>query len=382
MKKFLKLYSTEFVFGLVSLLFIILTGAEILKPMNITAIFLQNSYIFILTTGMAICMTSKDNIDISIGSFVCFICAMGGVLMAIMKLNTAFTIVLLLILGLSWGCLSGYLIGYLSIPAWVTTLGGYLGFRGLGVALINTFSTTGSIVGINPDFMRLFSGKIFPAPINSFGQSSFFFCIILAILSIAYRFYSLRKEGSQITKTFIFGCVLAFIVSILIGVSFALTGGVPVSLVWMLTVVGITAIWIEKSAEGRKLIMLGANMENARIAGVYVRRAILMTYVFMALCATLTGCIVLARFHASSSYAGVNFEMDTIAACVIGGVSMHGGRQKIFKAVLGAALIGIINLGLSLIGVDMNWQWIIKGIIIVISVSFDMYLKKDRDEQI
>ena len=102
MKKFLKLYSTEFVFGLVSLLFIILTGAEILKPMNITAIFLQNSYIFILTTGMAICMTSKDNIDISIGSFVCFICAMGGVLMAIMKLNTAFTIVLLLILGLLW----------------------------------------------------------------------------------------------------------------------------------------------------------------------------------------------------------------------------------------------------------------------------------------
>ena len=142
----------------------------------------------------------------------------------------------------------------------------------------------------------------------------------------------------------------------------------------------ITQIWIEKSAEGRKLIMLGANPENARIAGVNVKRAVFMTYIFMALCATLTGCIVLARFHASSSYAGVNFEMDTIAACAIGGVSLYGGKQRILKAILGAALIGIINLGLSLIGIDMNWQWIIKGIIIVAFVSFDMYLKKDRYE--
>ena len=380
MKRILKLYSTEIVFGFVSLLFIILTGAEILKPMNITAIFLQNSYIFILATGMAICMTSRGNIDISISSFVCFICAMGGVFMAVMKLNTGFTIILLLILGLLWGCLSGYLISYLKIPAWVTTLGGYLSFRGLGVALINTFSTTGSIVGIDQSFMKLFSGKIFSSPIGSFGQGSLLFCIILAVSAITYKLYSLRKEGSSITKSVIFGCALSFAVSLVIGVSFSLTGGVPVSFVWMIIVVGITQIWIEKSAEGRKLIMLGANPENARIAGVNVKRAVLMTYIFMALCATLTGCIVLARFHASSSYAGVNFEMDTIAACAIGGVSLYGGKQRILKAILGAALIGIINLGLSLIGIDMNWQWIIKGIIIVAFVSFDMYLKKDRYE--
>ena len=378
MKKFLKLYSTEIVFALVSLLFIILTGTEILRPMNITAIFLQNSYIFILVVGMAICMTSKENIDISIGSFVCFICAMGGVFMAVYKLGTFISIILLFILGILWGLLSGYLIAYLKIPAWVTTLGGYLGFRGLGVALINTFSSTGSIVGIDRSFMRLFSGKIFPSKINTFGPGSLIFCIILAISAIAYKLYSLRKEGERLNRSVTVGCLLALILSIIIGISFGLTGGVPVCFVWVFIVVGATAIWLEKSAEGRKLIMLGANPENARIAGVNVKRAVLMTYVFMAVCATLTGCIVLARFHASSSYAGINFEMDTIAACAVGGVSLYGGKQKIFKAVLGAALIGIINLGLSLIGVDMNWQWIIKGIIIVISVSFDMYLKKDR----
>lgn len=378
MKKFLKLYSTEIVFALVSLLFIILTGTEILRPMNITAIFLQNSYIFILVVGMAICMTSKENIDISIGSFVCFICAMGGVFMAVYKLGTFISIILLFILGILWGLLSGYLIAYLKIPAWVTTLGGYLGFRGLGVALINTFSSTGSIVGIDRSFMRLFSGKIFPSKINTFGPGSLIFCIILAISAIAYKLYSLRKEGERLNRSVAVGCMLALILSIIIGISFGLTGGVPVCFVWVFIVVGATAIWLEKSAEGRKLIMLGANPENAMIAGVNVKRAVLMTYVFMAVCATLTGCIVLARFHASSSYAGINFEMDTIAACAVGGVSLYGGKQKIFKAVLGAALIGIINLGLSLIGVDMNWQWIIKGIIIVISVSFDMYLKKDR----
>lgn len=380
MKKFLKLYSTETVFALVSLLFIILTGTEILKPMNITAIFLQNSYIFILVVGMAICMTGKDNIDISIGSFVCFICAMGGVFMAVMKLNTLLSIILLFILGILWGILSGYLIAYLKIPAWITTLGGYLAFRGLGVALINTFSSTGSIVGINESFMKLFSGKIFPSKIDTFGPASLIFCLILAIAGILYKLYSLRKEGNRLTRSVITGCIFVFIAAIVIGVSFGLTGGVPVSFVWMIAIVCLTAVWIEKSAKGRKLIMLGANPVNARIAGVNVKRAVLLTYVFMALCATLTGCIVLARFHASSSYAGINFEMDTIAACAVGGVSLYGGKQKVFKAVLGAALIGIINLGLSLIGVDMNWQWIIKGIIIVISVGFDMYFRKDRYE--
>ena len=126
--------------------------------------------------------------------------------------------------------------------------------------------------------------------------------------------------------------------------------------------------------------MLGSNLENARIAGVNTKRAIVLTYIFMAICATLTGCIVLARFHASSSYAGVNFEMDTIAACAIGGYSMQLGKQKIYKGILGAGLIGIINLGLSLIGLDMNYQLIIKGIIILLAVSFDRYLKKDKYE--
>ncbi len=380
MKKYLRLYSTEIVFILVSLFFILLTSAEILRPMNITAIFLQNSYIFILVVGMAICMSVKDNIDISIGSFVCFICAMGGVFMSIMKINTLLSIILLLILGIMWGCLAGYIIAYFNIPAWVTTLGGYLAFRGLGVALISQFSNTGSIVGINDSFLKLFSGKIFPSKIGSFGYASLIFCLVLASLGIIYKILSIRKEGSRITSSMVIGLAVAYLLSIWIGICFALTGGVPVSFIWMLIIVCTTAVWIDKTSEGRRLLMLGANLENARIAGVDTKRAVLMTYVFMSLCATVTGCIVLARFHASSSYAGVNFEMDTIAACAVGGVSLHGGKRKIFKAVLGAAMIGVINLGLSLLGVDMNWQWIIKGITILIAVTFDRYLKKDRFE--
>ena len=380
MKKYLKLYSTEIIFILVSILFVVLTSFEMLNPMNITAIFLQNSYVFILVVGMTFCMSVKDNIDISVGSFVCFICTMGGVFMSVLKLNTFVSVILLFILGILWGLLAGSIIAYFNIPTWITTLGGYLAFRGLGVALINQFSNTGSIVGINDSFIRLFSGKAFSSKIGSFGYGSLLFCILLAILFIVYRIHSDKKEGIKINKLSITSYIIAVIVSIVIGVSFALTGGVPISFIWMIILVGISVIWIDKTANGRKLIMLGSNIENARLAGVNTNKAIVLTYIFMAICATLTGCIVLARFHASSSYAGVNFEMDTIAACAIGGYSMQLGKQKIYKGILGAGLIGIINLGLSLIGLDMNYQLIIKGIIILLAVSFDRYLKKDKYE--
>lgn len=380
MKKYIKNYSTEIVFTLVSILFILLTSFEILSPMNITAIFLQNSYIFILVVGMVIVMTIKDNIDISVGSFVCFICAMGGVLMSVFKLNTGLSILVLFILGVLWGCVAGYIIAYFKIPAWITTLGGYLAFRGLGLAIINHFSNAGSIVGINDDFLRLFSGRIFSSPIGTFGFMSLLFCILLATLIVAYKIYTFKKEGFNIQIIHIIEFIIIYALFSLIGISFAYTGGVPVSFMWMVIVVGIMAIWIDQTSEGRKLVMLGSNVENARIAGIDTKRVIVMTYIFMAICATLTGCVVLARFHASSSYAGLNFEMDTIAACAIGGFSLQGGKQKIFKGILGAALIGIINLGLSLLGVDMNWQWIIKGTIIVLAVCLDKYLKKDQYE--
>ena len=380
MKKYLKFYSTEIVFILVSILFILLTSFEILNPMNITAIFLQNSYVFILVVGMTFCMSVKDNIDISVGSFACFICTMGGVFMSVLKINTLLSVILLFILGILWGLLAGYIIAYFSIPAWITTLGGYLAFRGLGVALINNFSNTGSIVGIHDSFIRLFSGKAFATRIGTFSYGSLLFCILLAILFITYRYLSDKKEAVKTSTLSIISYIIALIISIVIGVSFALTGGVPISFIWMILLVGISVIWIDKTTNGRKLIMLAANLENARLAGINTNKAIILTYVFMAICATLTGCIVLARFHASSSYAGVNFEMDTIAACAIGGYSMHLGKQKIYKGILGAGLIGIINLGLSLIGFDMNYQLIIKGIIILLAVSFDRYLKKDKYE--
>ena len=380
MKKYIKLYSTEIVFIFVSLLFILLTSFEILNPMNITAIFLQNSYVFILVVGMTFCMSIKDNIDISVGSFVCFICAMGGVFMSIFKFNTLLSIILLFILGILWGLIAGYIIAYFHIPAWITTLGGYLAFRGLGVALINYYSNTGSIVGINDNFIKLFSGKVFSTKIGTFSYGSLLFCILLAILFILYRIISNKKENIKINTISIISYIMILFMFIVIGISFALNAGIPISFIWMILLVCISIIWIDKTVNGRKLIMLGANIENARLAGINTKKAIVLTYIFMAICATLTGCIVLARFHASSSYAGVNFEMDTIAACAIGGYSMHLGKQKIYKGILGAGLIGIINLGLSLIGFDMNYQLIIKGIIILLAVIFDRYLKKDKYE--
>jgi putative multiple sugar transport system permease protein len=146
----------------------------------------------------------------------------------------------------------------------------------------------------------------------------------------------------------------------------------------MIVTVGIPTIWFDTTSRGRKLVMLGSNPANASLGGVNTKKAVLLTYVFMALCSTLTACLVLARFHAASSYAGLNFEMDVIAACVIGGVSVYGGRQEIIGAVMGAVLIGVINLGLSLLGINMTWQMIAKGAIILFAISLDIYIKRQQ----
>ncbi|WP_408070532.1 ABC transporter permease subunit [Butyrivibrio sp. JL13D10] len=376
MRKNLENNSHLYIFIILIALFAILTGGDILSPMNVSSLFLQNSHIFILVAGMTICMCKKGNLDISIGSFICFVCAMGGVFLSILKLGTPLSIILLFVVGILWGCLVGFIISYCNVPAWVATLGGYLTFRGLGTAILNNFSATGSITGIPDSFIRLFSGKMFRSDLNSFGVSSLIVCILLAVIGIVCKIILTKKEGLPITPKYYIVSAVFLLLSVFIGTSFARTGGIPVPFLWMIITVGIPAFWLDATTKGRKLVMLGSNPANATLGGVDTKKAVLLTYVFMALCSTLSACIVLAKFHAASSYAGVNFEMDVIAACVIGGVSVYGGKQEILGAVMGAVLIGIINLGLSLLGINMTGQMILKGIIILLAISLDIFIKR------
>lgn len=376
MRKLIEANSNLCIFVILIALFSVLTGGDILSPMNVTAIFLQNSHIFILVAGMTICMCKKGNLDISIGSFVCFICALGGIFLSVFKLGVVISIILLFAVGIAWGLLVGFIIAYCKVPAWVATLGGFLAFRGLGTAILNNYSATGNITGIPDSFIGLFSGKLFKSDLDSFGFASLVFCIILAVVGIICKMFLTKKDGLVFTTKHKIISVIFLLLSAFVGTSFAKTGGVPVPFVWMVLTVGIPAFWFDTTTEGRKLLMLGSNPSNASLGGVNTKKAILLTYVFMALCSTLTACLVLARFHAASSYAGLNFEMDVIAACVIGGVSVYGGKQEILGAVMGAVLIGFINLGLSLLGINMTWQMISKGIIILFAISLDIYIKR------
>ena len=166
-------------------------------------------------------------------------------------------------------------------------------------------------------------------------------------------------------------------VILLFGYKLALAGGIPTVLVWVAAVVLFYSFITEKTTIGRHFYVVGGNREAARLSGVNTRRIMFIAYLNMAIVTVITTWVVLARIQAANSTAGTNFEMDAISACVVGGVSAYGGAGRIFGMVIGATLIGVINLGMSLLSLDANYQKVVKGVVLLAAVAFDI-LSKNR----
>ena len=366
---------------LVYIFFTAMTGGSMFSPMNFNALITQNAYVFILATGMLMCMLTGGNIDLSCGSFVCIMGAVGGVFMVIQQYSTGLSVFLMLVVGIIYGCVLGYLVAYVNIPPWIATLAGYLAFRGWGTAILSDNSSTGSISPMPESFLKLFSGKVFETGINQFNVVCFaagiVASVIVVVTSLMSRANKVKKGYEAETMTaLIVKCVLSVAAIMLFAYKLALAGGIPTVLIWVIVIVIIYSFITSKTTLGRYFYTIGGNAEATRLSGVDTRKIMFFAYLNMAVLTVISSYIVVARFQAANSTAGNYYEMDAIAACVVGGVSAYGGSGTVFGMVVGATLIGVINLGMSLMGVNADWQKIVKGGVLLGAVVFDILATK------
>ncbi len=383
--KVLKDNTMIIVLVLVYLFFTWRTKGAMFMPLNFNALVTQNAYVFILACGMLMCMLTGGNIDLSCGSFVCFLGAIGGVLMGVRSIGTFPSIILMLVVGIIYGCVLGYLVAYMNIPPWIATLAGYLAFRGIGTDILSSSSTTGSIsVKSNGAFLSLFAGKLFSTRPGSLNMPCMVVGIAAAVLVVLLNYISratkLRKGYEADSAIMVVAkSVIEAAAILLVMYKLAMAGGIPTVLVWVVIVVLFYSFITEKTTIGRHFYVVGGNREAARLSGVNTRRIMFIAYLNMAIVTVITTYVVLARFQAANSTAGTNYEMDAISACVVGGVSAYGGAGSIFGMVIGATLIGVINLGMSLMNIDANYQKVVKGVVLLGAVAFDI-LSKKRDK--
>ena len=386
MKKYselLKKNAMMIVLVLVYIFFTIMTDGQMFQPLNFNALITQNAYVYILAVGMLMCMLTGGNIDLSCGAFVCFMGAVGGILMVTKGVNTPVSILLMLVVGIIYGVILGYLIAYVNIPPWIATLAGFLAFRGWGTALLSANSTTGSIAPFPDLFLKIFSGKIFSTPITQFNMVCFGAGIAASILVVVLN---VRARANKVKKGYEAESVVSLIVKTVLTVAaillfaykLAKAGGIPTVLVWVVAIVLIYHFITSKTTLGRYFYTIGGNAEATRLSGVDTKKIMFFAYLNMAVLTVITSYIVIARFQAANSTAGTNYEMDAIAGCVVGGVSAYGGSGTVFGMVVGATLIGVINLGMSLMGVDANWQKVVKGVVLLGAVVFDILANKDK----
>ena len=381
--KIIKTHTMKIVLVLVVIFFWIMTrgGSSILMPANITALINQNAYVYVLATGMLMCMLIKGNIDLSVGSVVCFIDTIGAILMVNKGLPVPVVMLAMLIIGLAIGCLMGYIIAYLNIPPWIATLAGYLSFRGLGTAVVN-----GQTIGIGQceSYLRLFNGSI-PALFNIAGLNGMCVligiaaCVIIVVTQFKDRATKLRKgyEAESVTSITV-RCVILCLVILFFTVKLGQDKGVPFSLLWVAVIALVYNFITSKTVIGRYFYTMGGNVEATRLSGIDTKKILFLAYLNMQFLTVITSWISMARLSAANPNAGLNYELDAISACIVGGVSAYGGSGNIFGMVVGATLIGVINLGMSLMNVDSNWQKVVKGLVLLAAVVFEIFNNRDK----
>ena len=381
LRETLKKNAMLIVLVLVYLFFLAVTGGGIFNPSSFSELINQNAYVYILGAGMLMCMLTGGNIDLSCGAFVCLLGALGGVFMIVQGLSTGVSILLLLLVGVVYGVLLGFLIAYVHIPPWIATLAGFLAFRGLGTSILTANSSTGSLAPFPVSFRNIFYGRIFPTEKGVFNWPCFLFGIAAAAIIVAAVFMNRRNrlkkgyEADTVSKAALKSGIGSAAI-ILVMTRLAMDGGIPTTLLWVAGIILIYSFITSKTTIGRHFYVVGGNMEAARLSGVNTRRIMFIAYLNMAVLTAIATFTVVARSQSAYADVGKNFEMDAISACVVGGVSASGGAGSVLGMVIGATLIGVINLGMSLISLDANYQRVVKGLVLLAAVVFDILSKK------
>jgi putative multiple sugar transport system permease protein len=360
----------------IMVLFQVLTDGTLLRPLNLTNLVLQNSYIVIMALGMLLVIVA-GHIDLSVGSVCGFIGALAAVLMVNLGWHFVPAAFVSLVAGGLIGAAQGWFVAYARIPSFIVTLAGMLVFKGLCLALLQ-----GQSVGPFPvEFQRLSSGFIPDVFAGTDLRTTSLLVGLLAAAALGY--FSLRGRA-QLARhglddepfAFFIGKTLAFVAAIVF-LSYLLSSykGLPNVLIVMSVLIVAYDFVTRRTTVGRRLYALGGNEKAARLSGIKTERLAFLAFVNMGVLAALAGLVFAARLNTATPKAGLGFELDVIAACFIGGASASGGVGKVMGAVIGAFVMGVMNNGMSILGIGIDYQQVIKGLVLLAAVFVDVYNK-------
>jgi putative multiple sugar transport system permease protein len=362
----------------VIVLFQVLTDGILLMPRNISNIIQQNSYILILACGMMLCILTGGNIDLSVGSVAGLVGAVTAVLIVRMGWGTWPAILLGLLLGLAIGCWHGFWIAYVGVPAFIATLAGLLIFRGLTLAMLQGVS-----IAPMPDSYTFMAAGFVSDTRGAGGlmMLAIAAAVVVCAILVAWQIYFRKKRrryGFEVPHTGLFAAQLAVVCAVILFFAYRLAQhrGLPMSLVVVAILVLIYSFITIKTVFGRRIYAFGGNKVAARLSGINTKRVLFLVYANMGLLSALAGIIFTGRLNSATPKTGDGFELDAIAACFIGGASTTGGIGTIVGAIIGGLLMGVLNNGMAIMGVSIDWQQAIKGIVLLIAVAFDVLSKK------
>ncbi len=359
------------------------TGGAILLPMNISNLISQNAYVFILATGMLLCILTGGNIDLSVGSVVCFVGAIGAILMVNMNVPIPLAIIIMILIGTAIGAFQGFWIAFVRIPPFIVTLAGMLAFRGLSNVVLNGLTVS---IKDKTAFVNLFGGGADCYIHDIFGGSTLnLTCLfggvlataIFVILEVSGR-AKRTKKNYEVEK---FGAFLAKVIAISVVImvfayKLAQHKGIPTVLIWVMVVVLVYGYITNNTTVGRYFYAVGGNEKATKLSGINTNKVYFLAYTNMGFLAALAGMVTIARLTSAQPTYGQNYEMDAIGSCFIGGASAYGGIGTVPGVIVGAVLMGVINLGMSLMGVDANMQKVVKGVVLLAAVIFDVVSKR------
>ncbi|WLQ52998.1 sugar ABC transporter permease [Streptomyces poriferorum] len=370
-------YGMLIALGLIVVLFEIWTDGVLLKPNNVTNLVLQNSYILVLAIGMMIVIIA-GHIDLSVGSLAAFVSAAAAVMMVEHDVPWVLALVLSLIVGAVAGAWQGFWIAYVGIPSFIVTLAGMLLFRGGTQILLGSRS-----LGPFPEGFQKISTGYLPeiGPETNYHNLTLLLgCALLAfalLQEVRDRRRQLRYELDVLPRNiFLAKCVAMAAAVLAFTMTLASYRGVPVVLLLLAGLLIGFGYVMRNAIVGRHVYALGGNRAAAKLSGVKDQRVTFLVFVNMGVLAALAGIVYAARLNAGVPQAGTNFELEAIAAAFIGGASMSGGVGTVFGAIIGGLVLGVLNNGMSLVGIGTDYQQVIKGLVLLAAVGFDVYNKR------
>ena len=373
-------YSMVIILIALLIVFQMMTGGIFLRPLNITNIVLQNSHILVLAAGMLL-VVLLGFVDLSVGSVMAFVGAIAGMMMVNNHMSPWIAVPVCLAIGALIGAWQGFWVAYVGIPAFIVTLAGLLMFRGLTQVVLGGQS----LAPFPRAFQKISTGYLPEIMVSSSGMH--FLTLVLGLVLAAglvfFQWKAREKRKKNLFEVpsmnaFIFKAILT--VGIVLGMSyiFASYQGFPIILIILGVIVGVYGFLTNSTVAGRQIYATGGNLKAAQLSGIKTKKITFWVFVNMGMMAALAGLILAARLNAAKPQAGTSLELDAMASVYFGGASTSGGIGTITGAIVGGLVMGVLNNGMSILGVGVDWQQAIKGLILLLAVVLDIYNKKRK----